>query len=178
MKYTLEFGTHKLTYTISKSNRVKTSQITVDKLGVYVRSPISKTNSEIKRMVSGKKYWILRKQAEFAGEKKKIKIFRRSSDYLETRTWKLATRTGLLPTAINTKSLKSRWGSCTKTGIVNLNTSLSKAPASIIDYVIIHELCHLKIRNHSQQYWILVAKFIPDYKQKLLWLKANAASIL
>jgi len=76
------------------------------------------------------------------------------------------------------KPLKTRWGSATKKGVVNLNLHLLKAPKDVIDYIIIHELCHLQIKNHSFRFWNLVRKFMPDYEEKKEWLEKNLKNIL
>jgi predicted metal-dependent hydrolase len=82
------------------------------------------------------------------------------------------------PNRVIIKNLKNRWGSITKNKTVNLNVNLLKAPEDIIEYVIFHELCHLKIKGHSYQFWDYLKQFVPDYKQKVEWLKRNADSLL
>jgi len=84
----------------------------------------------------------------------------------------------VIPNQIRIKNLKNRWGSITKNKTVNLNVNLLKAPEDIIDYLIIHELCHLKIKGHSYQFWDYLKQFVPDYKQKVEWLRRNADSLL
>ncbi len=74
---------------------------------------------------------------------------------------------------VTLRNQKSRWGSCSALKNLNFNWRLSMAPIEIIDYVIVHELCHLKQMNHSQKFWDLVAKTIPDHKEKRKWLKDN-----
>lgn len=76
------------------------------------------------------------------------------------------------------KNLKNRWGSITKNKIINLNFNLIKAPDDVIDYIIIHELCHLKIKGHSYQFWNYLKQFAPDYKQKVEWLRRNTETII
>jgi len=71
------------------------------------------------------------------------------------------------------KSQKTRWGSCSKKGNINLNWRLIMAPDNIIDYVIVHELCHLKVMNHSKDFWNLVKSVLPDYPERRKWLKEN-----
>lgn len=180
MKDKIRFGNSSITYTISKSKRRKTSQIIVDEKGVEVQTPLSKTNSEIKKMVSNKKEWIFKKQLEFADrvKRKQIKVKTRTSDYLEKRTWELASKIGLIPTKVVIKNLKSRWGSATKAGIITLNEVLTKTPPRIIDYVIIHELCHLKIKNHSNLFWNLVYTYDKNFQQKIKWLENNYNTVL
>lgn len=73
---------------------------------------------------------------------------------------------------------KNRWGSLTKDGVIHLNVNLMKAPQSVIDYIILHELCHLRIREHSHHYWDLVHRFMPNYQDKIEWLKMNGYDLL
>jgi predicted metal-dependent hydrolase len=68
---------------------------------------------------------------------------------------------------------KSRWGSCSNTGIIRLSSRLLLAPPEVIDYVIIHELAHLVVFNHSSQFWKTVERAMPDYREKEKWLKEN-----
>jgi predicted metal-dependent hydrolase len=75
------------------------------------------------------------------------------------------------------KNLRNRWGSLTKQGVINLNLNLIKAPEDVIDYIILHELCHLKIKEHSYHYWDLLHKFMPNYQDKIEWLKVNGDSL-
>ncbi|HET9773526.1 MAG TPA: M48 family metallopeptidase [Nitrososphaeraceae archaeon] len=76
------------------------------------------------------------------------------------------------------KKLKNRWASITKKGTINSNRNLLKAPHDIVDYVIKHELCHLKIQGHSYSFWRFLKLFEPDYKKKIKWLEINGKNIL
>ena len=102
----------------------------------------------------------------------------KSSNYLYKRAQKLASKTGIKPSKIIVKSLKDRWGSATKDRTINLNVNLLKVPRDVIDYIIIHELCHVRIKDHSFRYWNLVRKFMSNYQDKIAWLKANSKQIL
>jgi predicted metal-dependent hydrolase len=82
------------------------------------------------------------------------------------------------PRRIVIKNLKNRWGSMTKERSVNLNVNLLKTPEDIIDYIIIHELCHLKIKEHSHHYWDLIHRFMPNYQEKIDWLKINGSALV
>lgn len=71
------------------------------------------------------------------------------------------------------KHNKSNWGSCSNAGNINISTRLLFAPDDILEYVCIHELAHLIEQNHSNKFWSLVEKAMPDYKEKERWLKEN-----
>lgn len=75
---------------------------------------------------------------------------------------------------VRLKNTKTRWGSCSTRGNINLSTRLLFAPDDVIDYVIIHELAHLVEPNHSPKFWKLVERAEPDYKEKKKWLKENS----
>lgn len=68
------------------------------------------------------------------------------------------------------RRMKSRWGSCTPTGRIVLNLDLIKAPVQCIDYIIMHELCHLAVMNHSAKFWSLLSKCMPDWEKRRLIL--------
>jgi predicted metal-dependent hydrolase len=73
--------------------------------------------------------------------------------------------------------LHRKWGSCTKEGIINLNWRLVKAPSFVIDYVIVHELAHILLSGHSEEFWNVVAIQCPNYKKAIAWLKSNGERI-
>ena len=102
----------------------------------------------------------------------------KSSNYLYKRAQKLASKIGIKPSKVIVKPLKDRWGSATKNRTINLNVDLIKVPRDVIDYIIIHELCHVRIKDHSFRYWNLVRKFTPNYQDKIAWLEANSNNIL
>lgn len=85
---------------------------------------------------------------------------------------------GVRPRQVLLKKLRKRWGSATKNDVLNLNINLLKAPEDVIDYVVLHEICHLKIRNHSHHFWDLVRKFMPNYKQRESWLSKNSIGLV
>ncbi|WP_373599759.1 M48 family metallopeptidase [Paraclostridium bifermentans] len=75
--------------------------------------------------------------------------------------------------AIKIKDQKTRWASCTYKNEILFNLRCSMAPIEIIDYVVVHEMCHMEHRNHSKDFYNAVGKIIPDYKEKIKWLKDN-----
>lgn len=80
---------------------------------------------------------------------------------------------GVFPNNVTIREQKTRWGSCSNRGNINLNWKLIMASLEIIDYVIIHELCHMKVMNHSKEFWKIVEVYSPHYKSYREWLKHN-----
>jgi predicted metal-dependent hydrolase len=74
---------------------------------------------------------------------------------------------------IRLKNNQSNWGSCSTKRNLNFSTRLLFAPEDVIDYVIVHELAHLKEMNHSPKFWKIVSDIMPDYEEKEVWLKEN-----
>lgn len=77
------------------------------------------------------------------------------------------------PSSITYRKQKTIWGSCTIKGKINININLAKAPIEVIEYIYIHELVHLEIRNHSRSFWNRVESILPDYRKSKRWLKDN-----
>ena len=82
------------------------------------------------------------------------------------------------PKRITIKEQKTRWGSCSSKGNINYNWRIIMAPMEVIDYLVIHELCHLHIPNHSQVFWQEVGSYSPHFKQCREWLRTNGALIM
>lgn len=108
-----------------------------------------------------------------------------SSWYLENanivilnRINELSSKYNLIPSKILIRNQKSRWGSCNSRKEIRLNWRLVLMPDYVMDYIIIHELCHLKHMNHSNSFWSLVHKLDPDFKKSKEWLKENGLSVL
>ena len=78
---------------------------------------------------------------------------------------------------VSVKGQKSRWGSCSRQGNLNFNWRLLLAPPAVLDYVVIHELCHLKEMNHSARFWQLVARTCPDYATHRRWLRLHGREL-
>ncbi len=106
------------------------------------------------------------------------------SFYKETGTKKIAERItlykkkiGVFPSSIKVQDIGNRWGSCTKDGNLNFHWKVMMAPLSIIDYVIVHELVHLKYKTHSIKFWNEIDKVMPDYLNRKNWLRNNGAKL-
>ena len=170
MKGNIQHAAGTIPYAVVRSGRRKTSEIQVESHGIKIRVPFHKKNQEILDMIDDKKQWIVRKYLEFQTEKERFKPSLDGS-YIERRIRRLAPKVGVRPSKISIKLLKTRWGSATSTGAITINSRLLGAPRDVVDYVIVHELCHLKIRGHSSAYWNLVGMHMMDYDKKIEWLR-------
>lgn len=91
---------------------------------------------------------------------------RAAAEHAVERIAYFAKAVGRAPKQITIRAQKSRWGSCTSRGSVSLNWRLLQMPAGIFDYVVVHELCHLLVPNHSPRFWQEVARVLPDYAER------------
>jgi len=97
--------------------------------------------------------------------------------YLSFRLVELSSQLNITPVSYQVKRYKARWGSCNNKHELSFNYLLVMAPAWVFDYVIIHELCHIKHLNHSSTFWALVEQHMPNYLQANQWLKQNQAKM-
>ncbi|HEX7557121.1 MAG TPA: M48 family metallopeptidase, partial [Leptolinea sp.] len=88
-----------------------------------------------------------------------------------------AKQIGVQPASISIRSQRTRWGSCSTRGTLSFNWRLIMAPPEVLDYVVVHELAHLKERNHSKKFWAVVALYCPHYLKYRAWLKQNQAAM-
>jgi predicted metal-dependent hydrolase len=95
---------------------------------------------------------------------------------LAAKTKRYAEIIGVQPRSINVKSYKARWGSCSAKGEISYNWCIILMPHRIVDYVVVHELCHLLEHNHSPKYWNCVGRYVPDYKAQRQWLRQHSTS--
>jgi predicted metal-dependent hydrolase len=96
---------------------------------------------------------------------------------LAERVAAYAWQTGLQPKKLRIGAARTRWGSCSSKGTLSFTWRLVMAPQQVVDYVVVHELCHLQVKNHSRDFWARVKAILPDYKQQVGWLKGQRAWI-
>lgn len=102
----------------------------------------------------------------------------RAMRIIPERTAYFAPLVGVTYGRITIRNQKTRWGSCSARGNLNFNCLLMLAPPEVLDYVIVHELCHRKEMNHSPRFWAQVASVIPDYKIREKWLKTEGTKLM
>ncbi len=127
-----------------------------NKFMVYINSGILKEKREV----------IIKDNLEKFYKEKAVKVLKERTDYY-SNILKVA------PKNIVIKNQKTLWGSCSSKGNINYNYKIVMAPLKILDYIVVHELCHLVHMNHSKDFWQLVESIIPDFKERRNWLKEN-----
>ena len=153
---------------------------------VIARAPLRMPKDRILCFLSEKASWIrmqqgkmqerekMRQQARIhldAAQEKELR--ERAKSVLAQRTAYFARQVGVTYGRITVRDQKTRWGSCSQTGNLNFNFRLILAPLEVLDYVVVHELCHRRQMNHSTQFWQEVAQVLPDYRKRKAWLTEN-----
>ncbi len=153
---------------------------------VIARAPLRMPKDRILCFLSEKASWIrmqqgrmqerenMRQQARIhldAAQEKELR--ERAKSVLAQRTAYFARQIGVTYGRITVRDQKTRWGSCSQTGNLNFNFRLILAPSEVLDYVVVHELCHRRQMNHSTQFWQEVAQVLPDYRKRKTWLTEN-----
>lgn len=100
---------------------------------------------------------------------------RRAKIELPARTWELAAEKGAGVKQVTVRNQRSRWGSCSAGGTISLNWRLVQAPERVRDYIICHELAHLREMNHSERFWVEVEALFPEWREAERWLKQNGS---
>ena len=178
---------------IRTSRKTIAIQITLDG-DVTVRAPKDCDKEEIDDLIRDRKEWIEEKRSEFLAEKKErerrqeqfpeitpeseIEFRRLAKEKIRSRVAFFAERVGVDYGKITIKDTKSRWGSCSYQGNLNFCWRLVLAPDEVLDYIVVHELCHRLEMNHSERFWAEVGRVLPEYEKSKEWLKENGLALL
>lgn len=164
-------------------------KITAD-MQIVVFVPVYVSDNEIERMVISKSKWIdehMLKVQSTIDERSKLEkitfeqikeLADQAVEYIPKRVKYYAEKENFVYNKITIKNLVSRWGSCSTKGNLNFNCLLMLTPDYVIDYIVVHELCHLREMNHSEKFWAEVEKIMPDYQRAELWLKQNGGNLI
>ena len=174
-----------LTYKVIRSDR-KTIAIQIKPDGtVIVRCPKRMAMAEVRQFVESKSAWIEKHLAKCSSQHQEkfaeheLKALREEARVLVTQSVQhYAPLVGVSYNKITIRTQHTRWGSCSSKGNLNFNCLLALVPREVLDYVVVHELCHRKEMNHSDRFWNEVARIIPDYKSRKQWLKDHGASLI
>ena len=187
----INFAGRKMQYTLVRSQRKTISIEIKPDLSVIVRAPWMVPARTIDRFVEEKRPWIEKKLAELSRRSEassensnalsyeEIKrLSKEAAAYIPGRVEYFSKIVGVTYGRITVRNQKTRWGSCSSKGNLNFNCYLMLAPREVLDYVVVHELCHRKQMNHSDAFWREVEKVLPDYKIRRKWLKDNGNSLM
>lgn len=156
---------------------------------LLVRAPRWMSRREVDAFVASKERWICEKRAILARGNRdwggaalspeELAQLRKAAQVdLGARLEKWSARLGVHPTKLTIRTQHARWGSCSSRGAISLNALLLLAPETVRDYVVVHELCHIKEMNHSRRFWAEVARILPNYAESRDWLKNNGHALL
>ncbi len=174
MKKDIELHKRKVQYTLKVSNRAKRMRLAVYCDGDFVvTTPKNTSHNIIEKFIISRSKWILDKMDFFKSLEKSslIKDTKATFEKYKEEAQLLAEKKveeynriyKFRFNKIAIKNQKTRWGSCSKKGNLNFNYKIAILPEPLADYIVVHELCHLGEFNHSQKFWNLVAKTMPNY---------------
>lgn len=157
---------------------------------VIVRAPKGMSMSKIRRFVAAKEAWIVKHveqiQKDWADRPRREpytpeqirELTDRAREVIPARVEHFAPLVGVSYDRITIRCQKTRWGSCSSKGNLNFNCLLIDMPEDVLDYVIVHELCHRLEMNHSDRFWAEVTRVLPDYRKAHSWLKTYGGQYL
>jgi len=162
-------------YTLIRSER-RSLSLSIEPDGtVLVRAPRRLAKAEIDRFVQSHESWIaahrekVLRRAEFDrahfSPDQLADLTARAKEYLPGRTAYWASRMGVAPTGIRITSAKTRFGSCSPKDGIAYSCRIMAFPPQAVDYVIVHELAHIRHKNHSREFYDFVGRFLPDYRR-------------
>ncbi len=139
---------------------------------LYIQTIVNTKRDWInKKIESAKGRQLVSKQAQTPDQIAELTYI--AQDIIPIRVEFYAEIIGVTYQRISFKNQKTLWGSCSSRGNLNFNINLMSLPIDILDYVVVHELCHLIEQNHSSQFWMLVERYCPDHKECRKWLREN-----
>ena len=172
-------------------SRRKTLSLEITPQGeVLVRAPIHTSDAAIRGFVEGKRRWLEKHLAQVRErmaaaeaqerftEEERNELRERARPVFEARVDRFAPLLGVSRGKITVRTQRSRWGSCSAQGNLSFNALLLLTPPEVLDYVVVHELCHRKEMNHSSRFWAEVERLVPDWRKHRLWLRRNGAALM
>ena len=153
---------------------------------VLVRAPLRVPKWQIEAFLRQHWDWVERQRtkqaalpkAEKLSEEELVTLKKRARRVFPARAAYYAPLVGVSYSRVTVRSQRTKWGSCSSKGGLNFNCLLLLAPTEVLDYVVVHELCHRLEMNHSARFWAEVERVLPDYAAARKWLRQNGGSLL
>lgn len=171
---TVKLNNQEISYELKPSRKARSLRLEIGASGLVVTKPWFISSSFMENFILRQEAWVIKHLTKHKNAETLPKVSREELVILKRRAAKiLISRLQFFNQIYNFKyksvsvrDQKTRWGSCSRQGALNFNYRLALLPENLLDYVAVHELCHLKEMNHSIRFWDLVAITIPDYKEK------------
>lgn len=167
-------------YEIVRSRR-RTMALEVRRDGaVLVRAPWSVPRSAIEKFVSARESWVIQQQEKMAQRRvlhpepspEQAEHYRQMArEVLPVLVSRWSQTMGVCPAAVHITSARTRFGSCSGKNSISFSWRLMQYPPEAIEYVVVHELCHIRHHDHSAAFWAEVSRFLPDYRKRQSLLK-------
>ncbi len=177
-------------YEIRYSQRKSVGIEVTKEAKVLVRAPYGTSVKQIQYFVEAHADWIIKhrqkvlQQIQAVQTREPIDVLeieqlaQQAAKVIPERAAYFAGVMGVTYGRITIRNQKTRWGSCSSKGNLNFNCLLMLVPAEVLDYVVVHELCHRKEMNHSPRFWREVEKVLPRYREQERWLKEHGSTII
>ena len=178
-----------LSYTLIRSDRKTLALRLLPDGSLEVRAPRRWPKAEIDRFVLDHAGWVEKHRQKRAAvptsgaaqrltEAEIAALKQRGKTVFAQRTAYFAPLVGVRYGQISVRCQKTKWGSCSSKGNLNFNCLLLLAPPEVLDYVVVHELCHRLEMNHSARFWAQVERVLPDYRQRRKWLRDHGSELM
>ena len=166
MKQERQYKEKIIPYELIKSP-IKNMYIYVREGRVTVKVPYRLKDKEIQEFISKKSKWIydkLKQEPKIVEKMIEPEEVERLEEIVRTKIEKYAILLKVMPNKVRIKDIKYAWGSCSSNRNITISKKLAKKEEKVIEYVVLHEMCHLKYMNHSKEFWNLVESYLPEYK--------------
>ena len=166
MKQEIQYKEKIIPYELIKSP-IKNMYIYVREGRVTVKVPYRLKDKEIQEFISKKSKWIydkLKQEPKIVEKMIEPEEVKRLEEIVRTKIEKYAILLKVMPNKVRIKDIKYAWGSCSSNRNITISKKLAKKEEKVIEYVVLHEMCHLRYMNHSKEFWNLVESYLPEYK--------------
>ena len=171
---------HQFSYTLIRSQRRSISLEINRDLQIIIRAPLNMNESDIEKFFAEKQQWLIKHYAiqqervmarPEPTEEQVQELIKRAKIHIPKRVDYFSRLMGLYPQAVTITGARTRFGSCSGKNRICFSWRVMQYPSQAIDYVVVHELAHIKHKNHSKEFYSLIEKYLPDYKEREKLLK-------